>query len=62
MFLLLHIISVNKYAIEKYGFVDHTKEIEEYVLNDVPPVSEPIKSIVKTFDDWVAKYGLDTYK
>lgn len=55
-------ISVNKYAIEKYGFVDFAKEIEEYVLNDVPPVSEPIKSIVKTFDDWVAKYGLDTYK
>lgn len=55
-------ISVNRYAIEKYGFVDFSKEIEEYVLDDVPPVSGTIRSIVKTFDGWVAKYGLDTYK
>lgn len=55
-------ISVNKYAIEKYGFGEFEEEIGEYVLNDIPPVSDSIKSIVKTFDDWVAKYGLDTYK
>ena len=55
-------ISVNKYAIEKYGFCDFADEIGEYVLNDIAPVSEPIISIVRTFDNWVAKYGLDTYK
>ena len=55
-------ISVNKYAIEKYGFNDFAEEIGEYVLNDIQPISDPIISIVKTFDDWVAKYGLDTYK
>lgn len=55
-------ISVNKYAIDKYGFSDFANEIGEYVINNVPPVSEPIVSIVNTFDNWVAKYGLDTYK
>lgn len=55
-------ISVNKYAIEKYGFSAYAEEIGEYVLNDIPPVSEVICSIVNTFDNWIAKYGLDTYK
>lgn len=55
-------ISVNKYAIDKYGFSDFANEIGEYVINNVPPVSEPIVSIVNTFNNWVAKYGLDTYK
>ena len=55
-------ISVNKYAIEKYGFGDFSEEIGEYVLNDVAPVSGPIKTIVSTFNCWVDKYGHDTYK
>ena len=54
-------ISVNKYAIEKYGFGAFEKEIEAYVLNDVAPFSIPIKTIVETFDYWVAKYGHETY-
>ncbi|MBR4918806.1 MAG: hypothetical protein IKZ52_06295 [Bacteroidales bacterium] len=55
-------ISVNKYAVDKYGFSDFAEEIEAYVLDDFSPKSEPVKSIVTTFDNWVKKYGHDTYK
>lgn len=54
-------ISVNKYAIEKYGFEKYYKEIEDYVLEGVPPCSDRIKEIVAEFDKWVAKYGHQTY-
>lgn len=54
-------ISVNKYAIEKYGFTEYYEEIEDYVLRDIPPHSEKISSIVSEFDKWVAKYGHQTY-
>ena len=54
-------ISVNKYAIEKYGFTEYYEEIEDYVLRNIPPHSEKISSIVDEFDKWVAKYGHQTY-
>ena len=54
-------ISVNQYAIEKYGFEKYYKEIEDYVLGGVPPCSDIIKKIVAEFDKWVAKYGHQTY-
>lgn len=55
-------ISVNKYAIEKYGFPQYSGEISEYVLNDIRPHSSEILSIVEAFESWVSKYGLETYK
>lgn len=55
-------ISVNKYAIEKYGFNDYYDEIVSYVLDDVMPTSQIINNIVYTFNNWVEKYGLETYK
>ena len=55
-------ISVNTYAIKKYGFEVYTDEITEYVLNDMRPTSNQIKTIIDDFEAWVAKYGHDTYK
>ena len=55
-------ISVNKYAIEKYCFSAYTDEISAYVMEDVMPTSTEIINIVNTFNQWVEKYGLETYK
>lgn len=54
-------ISVNYYAIKKFGFEDYKKEIEEYVLNDVEVASEPLKKLINEFNYWVEKYGQLTY-
>lgn len=54
-------LSVNKYALEKYGYMDYYNEIEQYVLNNVYPVSTKIKLIVSEFESWVNKYGHQTY-
>jgi UDP-N-acetylglucosamine acyltransferase len=56
------LISVNKYAIEKYGFNDYYDEILAYVMDDIMPTSPIISNIVCTFNNWVDKYGLETYK
>lgn len=55
-------ISVNKYAIEKYGFGAYTDEIAAYVMEDVMPTSVEIINIVNVFNQWVEKYCLETYK
>lgn len=39
-------ISVNKYAIKKFGFETYAEEISNYVLKGVPPSSNEIRSIV----------------
>lgn len=54
-------LSVNKYALQKYGFMDYYDEIERYVLENIEPQSEIIKNIVNEFDNWVGKYGHQTY-
>lgn len=54
-------VSVNKYALEKYGLMEYYDEIEDYVLRNIRPHSEKISSIVSEFDKWVAKYGHQTY-
>lgn len=54
-------ISVNKYAIEKYGFVEFYNEIESYVLRNEMPHSNKIKDVVEEFNKWVNKYGHQTY-
>lgn len=43
-------ISVNAYAIKKYGFEDYTDEIIGYVMNDVKPTSKVIADIVEDFE------------
>ena len=55
-------ISVNMYAIKKYGFIDYFDEITAYVMEGAKPTSERIKTIVEEFDHWVEKYGHETYK
>ncbi len=54
-------LSVNKYALQKYGFMGYYDEIERYVLENVEPKSAIIKDIINEFDGWVNKYGHQTY-
>ena len=55
-------MSVNTYAVKKYGFEEYTDVITDYVLNDINPTSDKIKTIIDEFDHWVEKYGHETYK
>ncbi|MBQ2912603.1 MAG: hypothetical protein IJE52_02790 [Bacteroidales bacterium] len=54
-------LTVNQYAIDKYGFNKHQLEIEDYVLKNVRPYSDVICKIVDDFEFWVSKYGHKTY-
>lgn len=55
-------ISVNTYALKKYGFMDNLDEIMSYVMEGAKPETETIRAVVDEFDGWVEKYGRDTYK
>lgn len=55
-------ISVNTYAIKKYGFEEYMTEITDYVMDDIFPKSVRIKEVINEFDHWVEKYGHETYK
>jgi UDP-N-acetylglucosamine acyltransferase len=44
-------ISVNEYAIKKYGFEEYVDEIYAYVINDAEPKSETIIKIVENFNN-----------
>ncbi|MBO6051675.1 MAG: hypothetical protein J6P65_06835 [Bacteroidales bacterium] len=55
-------ISVNVYALKKYGFMEYLEEITAYVMDGVMPVSPKIRDMVSEFDKWVAVYGHETYK
>lgn len=55
-------ITVNIYALKKYGFMDELDEITAYVMDGVKPSSKRIKDIIDEFDHWVEKYGHETYK
>lgn len=55
-------ISINSYAIKKYGFEDYMTEITDYVMDDVYPKSVRIKEVINEFDHWVEKYGHETYE
>ena len=54
-------ISVNTYAINKYGFQDYLKEIQDYVIKDIVPTSKKVLEIIEKFNNWVDKYGRQTY-
>lgn len=43
-------ISVNNYAIKKYGFEEFEEEITSYVLEDRYPKSELIQNLIKEFE------------
>lgn len=55
-------LSVNLYALKKYGYMKFLEEITAYVMDDVVPQTESLRKIVSEFDQWVAKYGHETYK
>jgi UDP-N-acetylglucosamine acyltransferase len=54
-------ISVNVYALKKYGLMEYLEEITAYVMDGVMPVSPKIRAMVSEFDEWVAVYGHETY-
>lgn len=54
-------LSVNEYAIKKYGFVDFLDEISMYVLENIMPKSEKLLHIIARFEENVNKYKKETY-
>ena len=54
-------ISVNEYAIKKFGFQEYFDEICDYVINDIPPKSDIILNMVNEFNDKHAKSGRPLY-
>lgn len=55
-------ITVNEYAIKKFGFEDYADEIRNYVLNDVLPGSKRILEIVDEFNGKHIKSGRSLYR
>ncbi len=54
-------LSVNEYAVKKFGFQEYIGEISDYVLDDVPPKSKIISDIVNEFVTKHIKSGRDLY-
>ena len=54
-------VTVNEYAINKFGFQKYIAEISEYVLNDVPPKSNILLDIVNEFNEKHVESGLGIY-
>ncbi len=54
-------ISVNEYAIKKFGFQAFSEEINGYVLDNKRVSSPLLVEIVNKFEFWVNKYGHGTY-
>lgn len=50
-------LSVNSYAIEKFGFQEYEAEISDYVLKGLAPSSERIGAIVEEFEKLHAESG-----
>jgi UDP-N-acetylglucosamine acyltransferase len=54
-------VSVNEYAIRKFGYSEHEDEIRAYVLEGVHPRSEAIGSIVDHFEANLRDGKRETY-
>ncbi|MFA9213496.1 MAG: hypothetical protein ACEQSR_06570 [Candidatus Methylacidiphilales bacterium] len=54
-------LSVNKYAINKFGFTEFEDEITKYVLENKMPTNEKIISIINQFDNLVEESKKETY-
>lgn len=54
-------LSVNHYAIEKFGFREYTCEIKDYVLRRMQPTSAPILEIVREFEALDLASGRQSY-
>jgi UDP-N-acetylglucosamine acyltransferase len=55
-------ISVNTYAIKKYGFESYVGEIEAYVMDNVMPGSDMIATMIREFDQKHIKSGRELYQ
>tara|TARA_B100000287_G_C20440680_1_gene705439 strand:- start:47 stop:733 length:687 start_codon:yes stop_codon:yes gene_type:complete len=56
-------ISVNYYAIEKFGFEDCIVEIENYVLRDLsPPAESRLHQIISEYKEKTKIYNIDEYQ
>lgn len=54
-------LTVNKYAIDKFGFQDYEQEITNYVLLNQPPVSNKIKTIIDQFEIFAKESKKESY-
>lgn len=54
-------ISVNEYAVNKYGFGNYLNEINANILQGNPYVSETLIELNSLFQSFVGKYGHSTY-
>jgi len=55
-------ISVNEYAIKKFGFEKYLDEISAYVLEDMKPTSDMIVQLINEFNEKHQKSGREIYK
>jgi len=54
-------ISVNDYAIKKFGFQDYYDEIRAYVIDNILPKSEIILDMINEFNDKHISSGRPLY-
>ncbi|HWU41797.1 MAG TPA: hypothetical protein VN132_00125, partial [Bdellovibrio sp.] len=54
-------ITVNTYALNKFGLADHVDEVTQYVLDNVTPKSERIGNIVEHYTRLHVESGRDQY-
>lgn len=54
-------ISVNEYAVNKFGFSENIDEISKYVLEDIVPISEKIGSMIERFNYFHVESGRKLY-
>ena len=54
-------ISVNEYAIQKYGFAEHAEEIRAYVLAGTRPSAAVVVDIVDHFESCLRDGKKETY-
>lgn len=54
-------ISVNSYAIKKYGFLEYEEEISNYVLNNIYPKSKAIVKLIEEFERLHIESGRQLY-
>jgi UDP-N-acetylglucosamine acyltransferase len=54
-------LTVNKYAIDKFGFTEFEEEITQYVIENSPPKSKKIVTIVNDFEKLCELSKKETY-
>jgi UDP-N-acetylglucosamine acyltransferase len=54
-------ITVNDYALRKFGFEDSTDEISRYVLEDILPKQEELIRIIEEYNSWHLQSGRKQY-